>query len=42
MAGLGKGLSAALGLPGAGAAPSGPTVRVVRGNEIAVVPVGAH
>lgn len=42
MAGLGKGLSAALGLPGAAAAPSGPTVRVVRGNEIAVVPVGAH
>jgi pilus assembly protein CpaB len=42
MAGLGKGLSAALGLPGAAAVPSGPTVRVVRGNEIAVVPVGAH
>ncbi|HEY6047484.1 MAG TPA: Flp pilus assembly protein CpaB [Sphingomicrobium sp.] len=46
MAGLGKGIgqmiSAATGQPGAAAAPAGPVVRVARGNDVTVVPVGAH
>jgi pilus assembly protein CpaB len=46
MAGLGKGIgqaiSAVAGQPGAAAAPAGPVVRVARGNDVTVVPVGAH
>jgi pilus assembly protein CpaB len=42
MSGLGKGLAGAL--TGAGAAPvrTGPVVRVARGNDVTVVPVGAR
>jgi pilus assembly protein CpaB len=41
MAGLGKGLGAAIaGQPGG--VPSGPVVRVARGNTVTVVPVGAR
>ena len=41
MAGVGKGIAQALtGQPGG--APAGPVVRVARGNEITVVPVGAR
>jgi pilus assembly protein CpaB len=48
LAGLGKGLVQALtgkgGAPGAGGAPvvAGPVVRVARGNDVTVVPVGAR
>jgi pilus assembly protein CpaB len=38
MAGLGKGIAQAMGA----AAPTGPVVRVARGNSVTVVPVGAH
>ena len=40
MAALGKGLGNALG--GKAAVPTGPVVRVARGNEVTVVPVGAR
>ena len=40
MAGLGKGIAQAIG--GQAAAPTGPVVRVARGNEVTVVPVGAR
>jgi pilus assembly protein CpaB len=40
MASFGKGLGAALGA--SGAVPTGPTVRVARGNNVTVVPVGAR
>jgi pilus assembly protein CpaB len=43
MAGFGRGLGAALGDAGGGAAaPAGPVVRVARGNSVTVVPVGAR
>ena len=43
MAGFGKGLGQALsGQPGVAAAPTGPVVRVTRGNSVTVVPVGAR
>jgi pilus assembly protein CpaB len=44
MGNLGKGLGQALGLPAgqAAAAPTGPVVRVARGNNVTVVPVGAR
>jgi pilus assembly protein CpaB len=42
MAGFGKGLGQALGSPGAAPAPIGPVVRVTRGNNVTVVPVGAR
>jgi pilus assembly protein CpaB len=43
MAGFGKGLGQALGgAPGAAPVPTGPVVRVARGNEVTVVPVGAR
>src|SRR5437763_9093996 len=41
MAGLGKGLGQALGGQ-AGEVPAGPVVRVARGNNVTVVPVGAR
>jgi pilus assembly protein CpaB len=41
MAGLGKGIAQAMGAPGA-AAPTGPVVRVARGNDVTVVPAGAR
>jgi pilus assembly protein CpaB len=40
MASFGKGLGQALGA--SGAVPTGPTVRVARGNNVTVVPVGAR
>jgi pilus assembly protein CpaB len=40
MAGLGKGIAQAIGGPAA--APTGPVVRVARGNDVTVVPVGAR
>ena len=40
MAGLGKGIAQAIG--GQAAAPTGPVVRVARGNEVTAVPVGAR
>ena len=40
MAGLGKGIAQAIG--GQAAAPTGPVVRVARGNDVTVVPVGAR
>ena len=40
MAGLGKGIAQAVG--GQAAAPTGPVVRVARGNEVTAVPVGAR
>jgi pilus assembly protein CpaB len=40
MAGLGKGIAQAVG--GQAAAPTGPVVRVARGNDVTVVPVGAR
>jgi pilus assembly protein CpaB len=40
MTGLGKGLAQAMGAPGA--VPAGPVVRVARGNDVTVVPAGAH
>ena len=40
MSALGKGMGQALGQ--AAAAPSGPVVRVARGNNVTVVPVGAR
>jgi pilus assembly protein CpaB len=40
MAGLGKGLGQAIA--GQGGVPSGPVVRVARGNNVTVVPVGAR
>jgi len=43
MAGFGKGLGQALGgSAGAAPAPTGPVVRVARGNNVTVVPVGAR
>jgi len=43
MAGFGKGLGQALsGQPGGAAVPAGPVVRVTRGNNVTVVPVGAR
>ncbi|GAA4716602.1 Flp pilus assembly protein CpaB [Sphingomonas lutea] len=43
MAGFGKGLGQAIaGAPGAAPAPTGPAVRVTRGNNVTVVPVGAR
>jgi pilus assembly protein CpaB len=44
MAGLGKGLASALTGKGGAAAPipAGPVVRVARGNDVTVVPVGAR
>jgi pilus assembly protein CpaB len=43
MAGLGKGLGAAItGQAGGAAVPTGPVVRVARGNTVTVVPVGAR
>src|SRR5215210_2825760 len=43
MAGFGKGLGAAMaGQPGGAAVPTGPVVRVARGNTVTVVPVGAR
>jgi pilus assembly protein CpaB len=38
MANFGKGIGQALGAP----AVTGPVVRVARGNNVTVVPVGAH
>jgi pilus assembly protein CpaB len=40
MAGLGKGIAQAIG--GQAAVPTGPVVRVARGNDVTVVPVGAR
>jgi pilus assembly protein CpaB len=40
MAGLGKGIAQAVG--GQPAVPAGPVVRVARGNDVTVVPVGAR
>ena len=43
MAGFGKGLGQALGgSPGAAPVSTGPVVRVARGNNVTVVPVGAR
>jgi pilus assembly protein CpaB len=42
MGSLGKGLGQAVSGQGAAAIPTGPVVRVARGNEITVVPVGAR
>src|SRR3954465_6705756 len=42
MAGLGKGLGAAITGQAGGAVPTGPVVRVARGNTVTVVPVGAR
>ena len=42
MAALGKGLAQAMGAPGAAPVPTGPVVRVARGNSVTVVPVGAR
>jgi pilus assembly protein CpaB len=43
MAGLGKGIGQAIaGGPGAAPVPTGPVVRVARGNSVTVVPVGAR
>ena len=41
MATLGKGIAQAMGAPGA-AVPTGPVVRVARGNDVTVVPTGAR
>src|SRR4051812_15969709 len=43
MAGFGKGLGAAIsGQPGGASGATGPVVRVARGNDVTVVPVGAR
>jgi pilus assembly protein CpaB len=43
MAGLGKGIGQAIaGQPGASPAVTGPVVRIARGNNVTVVPVGAR
>ncbi len=43
MAGLAKGISQALtGKPGEAPVVAGPVVRVARGNDVTVVPVGAR
>lgn len=44
MEGLGKGIASSLGgkATAAAAVPTGPVVRVARGNEVSVVPVGAR
>ena len=42
MAALGKGLGQAISGKGVGPAVSGPVVRVARGNDVTVVPVGAR
>jgi pilus assembly protein CpaB len=42
MGAFGKGLAQAMGAPGAQAVPTGPVVRVARGNDVTVVPAGAR
>ena len=42
MSGFGKGLASTLGQGSSAPAVSGPVVRVSRGNEVTVVPVGAR
>ena len=43
MSGLGKGIGQAIaGGAGGASVPTGPVVRVARGNEVTVVPVGAR
>jgi pilus assembly protein CpaB len=42
MSGFGKGLGQAMGGAGAAPVPTGPVVRVARGNSVTVVPVGAR
>ncbi len=42
MSGFGKGLASALGQSPQASVPTGPVVRVSRGNEVTVVPVGAR
>src|SRR5437764_6622098 len=43
MAGLGKGIASAItGQAGGAAAPTGPVVRVARGNDVTVVPAGVR
>src|SRR3954469_9111239 len=42
MSGFGKGLGPAMGGAGAAPVPTGPVVRVARGNSVTVVPVGAR
>ncbi|MES2146804.1 MAG: Flp pilus assembly protein CpaB [Pseudomonadota bacterium] len=42
MAALGKGIGQGITGQGGGSAPSGPTVKVARGNDVSLVPVGSR